>query len=163
MTAFAIRCNPHRLNRYWDWNSLAIEYEGRILRSEKVAIVTGDAAVQGAMMISAEPVNSALDPGKPALFVELLFTAPRNRPVLRTDGKPYLVGVGTSLLTWAVSFSICNGCEGRLILDGSPDYLGWYEKRGLQRLNKDPIVYEGTNYTPMQLSPPAARRLLAGI
>src|SRR5947209_2377792 len=45
------------IDRRWNWNELNIEYEGELLASERVAIIAGG-AVQGAMMISAEPVAS---------------------------------------------------------------------------------------------------------
>jgi hypothetical protein len=119
------------IDRYWNWNEMEIEYNGRLLDSVKAAILTGDRAVQGAMMISTEPVSSLLTPTVGALFVELLFTAPRNRPKLRRDGRNHFLGVGTELLTWGVWLSREKGCEGRLLLDASPEYIGWYEKRGL--------------------------------
>jgi hypothetical protein len=112
------------------------------------------------MMISTDPVPSILAPGKSALFVELLFTAPRNRPALRRDAKPYFLGVGTELLTWGAWLSREKGCDGRLLLDGSPEYVAWYEKRGLQTLGAKPIVYEGVAYTPMELSANASQQLL---
>jgi hypothetical protein len=154
------RFNPPPIDRHWNWNEMGIEHDGRTLTTEKVAIVTGDHAVQGAMLISAESVPSALAPGAGALFVELLFTAPRNRPALRRDGNTYFLGVGTELLTWGASLSREKGYEGRLLLDGSPEYVGWYEKRGLQKLEIKPIVYEGVAYTPMELPARAAQRLL---
>jgi len=40
-------------------------------------------------------------------------------------------------------------------------YVGWYERRGLQALGAEPILYEGVQYTPMELSIPAAEKLLA--
>lgn len=152
--------DPPPIDRHWNWNEMGIEHDGRMLAAEKVAIVTGDGAVQGAMMISTEPVPSVLSPDTGALFVELLFTAPRNRPTLRRDGNAFFLGVGTELLTWGAWLSRKRGCEGRLLLDGSPEYVGWYEKRGLQKLGANPIVFEGVTYTPMELPEPAARRLL---
>jgi len=115
---------PLPIDRYWNWNAMEIEFDGQALESERIAVVAGDdGAVQGAMMISSQPVPSALDLGKECLFVELLFTAPRNRPNLRKDRSPFLLGVGTELLTWGVQFSREKGCDGRLRLDGSQDYL----------------------------------------
>ncbi|HET6251033.1 MAG TPA: hypothetical protein VFE47_25320 [Tepidisphaeraceae bacterium] len=153
--------NPLPIDRYWNWNSHEISYGDRTLTAEKVAVVTGageELAVQGAMMISSEPVASVT--GRPCLLLELLFTAPRNRPDLRRDEQQYVVGVGTQLLIWAAWYSCKQGCDGRLRLDGSPDFLTWYEKRGLQRVKLDPIVYEDVTYTPMELSEQAAEKLL---
>jgi hypothetical protein len=47
---------PRPIDMFWDWNSYQVNYEGRILSAEKVAVVTGSGAgleVQGAMVISA--------------------------------------------------------------------------------------------------------------
>jgi len=152
--------DPPPIDRHWNWNEIGVEHDGRLLAAEKVAILTGDQAVQGAMMISTEAVQSVLTPGSGALFVELLFTAPRNRPALRRDGKAYFQGVGLKLLAWAAWLSREKRQDGRLLLHGSPDFIAWYEKRGLQKLEMKPIVFEGVAYTPMELPALAARRLL---
>jgi hypothetical protein len=112
------------------------------------------------MMISRDPVPSVLAPGKQGLFVELLFTAPWNRPTLRQDGHPFLLGVGTELMTWAAWFSREKGYGGRLRLDSSPDQVRWYERRGLQSLELEPMLYENVKYTPMELPSDAAERLV---
>lgn len=151
---------PPPIDRDWDWNEMAIENEGRKLSDKKFALTTGDGAVQGAMMISDEPIPSRLSKRADAVFLELLFTAPRNRPALRRDGQPFYVGVGTHLLAWAAWLSREGGFGGRLLLDASPDFIGWYIKRGLQTLEVAPIVFEGVTYTPMELPPRAAQRLL---
>src|SRR4051794_28099065 len=70
------------IDRYWNGNTAEIEYEGRPIAAEKVAVVTGegeDLAVQGVMIISTGPIASILGPAEPCLLVEFLFTAPRNR------------------------------------------------------------------------------------
>ena len=153
--------DPLPIDRYWDWKSLGIEWEGRPLASEKVAIVAGDVRpVQGAMMISTEPVESVLQAGQRGLFVELLFTAPQNRPKLRWDGLEFFKGVGIKLLTWGAWLSRELGYGGCIRLDGSSEYLDRYRKRGLQTLGLESILYEGVNYTPMELSVDAAETLL---
>ncbi|MFI5380040.1 MAG: hypothetical protein ACHRHE_12145 [Tepidisphaerales bacterium] len=152
--------DPPPIDRYWNWNEIGIEYDGRPLESEKVAVVTADGAVQGAMMISVEAVPSVLAPGQGALFVEMLFTAPRNRPALRRDHEAFYLGVGTELLTYSGWLSHKNGHGGRLRLDGSPEFVNWYEKRGLQKVSAKPMLFEGVSYTPMELSDAAARMLL---
>jgi hypothetical protein len=152
---------PIDLDWHWKWHETVIDFEGRPLACERVAIVAGEGnPVQGAMMISREPVPSVLAPGEEALFVELLFTAPWNRPNLRQDGRPFLLGVGTELMTWAAWFSREQGYRGRLRLDGSPDQVVWYQRRGLQSLKLEPMLYENVRYTPMELPPDAAERLV---
>ena len=152
--------NPLPIDLDWDWSTVSLELDGRRIRTKKMTAITGDGAVQGATMVSSDPVPSLLDAGQQCLFVELLFVAPRNRPALRIDGRPYLQGVGSELLAWGAWFSRHLGHHGRLRLDGSPDFVDWYEKRGLQRLPIEPTVYEGVTYVPMELPPGAADRLL---
>jgi hypothetical protein len=153
--------DPLPIDRFWDWNQLEIERDGSFLRSEKVAIVAGDEErVEGAMMISTDPVESVLEPGRSGLFIELLFTAPRNRPRLRKDKCEFLLGVGLKLLCWGAWSSREAGFDGRLLLDGSAEFTQWYLNRGLIALDLPPIVYELNSYQPMELSPLAAKKLL---
>lgn len=155
--------DPPPIDLHWNWNEMGIEYDGKPLASEKYAIVTGDNAVQGAMMMCTDTVPSVLAPSRKALFVEMLFTAPRNRPTLRRDGGTLFQGVGLKLLAWAALQSQRRRQGGRLLLHGSPDYVAWYEKRGLQKLKLKPIVFEGVPYTPMELPSHAAKQLIKAL
>lgn len=65
------RCE-REIDRYWDWTTLEIERDGRFLDGQKIGVLTGNGAVQGAALFSIEPVECVLDAGRPALFVELL-------------------------------------------------------------------------------------------
>ncbi len=56
------------IDLHWDWRDIGIEYGGRNLASQKVAIVTGDGAVQGAMLISTEPIASMMQSSHQAAF-----------------------------------------------------------------------------------------------
>lgn len=52
--------DPQPIDRYWNWKTYQISYNEQHLQSEKVAVVTGegeDLAVQGAMLVSSEPVT----------------------------------------------------------------------------------------------------------
>ena len=80
---------------------------------------------------------------------------------LSREEAAYVVGVGTQLMIWAAWLSREKGFGGRLRLDRSPDFVTWYEKRGLQKVNLDPILYENVEYMPMELSEDAAQKLLA--
>jgi hypothetical protein len=154
--------HPPPIDRHWNWNEMTIEYDGAELPALKLALVANN-KIEGAAMVSTAPVPSLVQPGQQGLLLELLFTAPWNRRKLRKDGKPYLLGIGTELLTFAAWLSRQNGCEGRLRLDSSPGEVEWYSdpKRGLQKLGLQPILYEGVAYTPMELPPAAAQELLA--
>lgn len=152
-------CPP--IDRQWSWSKATIEYDGRILPSQKVAVLTNDGEVQGAMLVATEPVPSVYEPGASAVFIELLFTAPRNRPGLTRHGRPYYVGVGGSLLKWAVRLSRRLGCGGRLKLDASPECVAWYARRGFVSLRVPPVEFEGVSYHPMELPLDAVHRVVA--
>jgi hypothetical protein len=139
------------IDRHWDWTQQEIERDGTIIASRKLAILTGDGAVQGTMMISTAPVQCQLDTGAAALFVELLFAAPWNRPWVRIDRTEQFRGVGVQLMRTAAMLSIEAGLQGRLKLDASPASIEWYRKRGLLEVKTHRIVYEGVEYTPMEL------------
>jgi hypothetical protein len=153
------------IDRTWNWNAVQVHYpDDHLLQVEKVAVITGrgdETVVQGAMIISSDSIESIAQPGRQCHLVEFLFTAPRNRPHVRTDKQQWVIGVGTQLLIWAASFSRERGSDGRLRLDASPDFVKWYERKGLQKLKIDPIVYEDITYTPMELSAKKAQELLS--
>ena len=153
--ALDVQAAPGEIDRNWNWLDLEIERGGAILDALKFGVVTGDSAVQGAMLISNEPVECEGEPGARALFVEMLFAAPRNRKWVRLDRKDLYKGVGLALLRVAAELSIEAECEGRLKLDASPGSIGWYKNRGLLEVSAHRIVHEGVEYTPMEL--PAAR------
>jgi hypothetical protein len=62
------------IDRQWDWSAEDMERDGRVLKSRKLAAMTGDGAVQGAMLVSTEPVACEREPGEFALFVGLLLS-----------------------------------------------------------------------------------------
>ena len=141
------------IDRGWDWAELSIERDGKALPAQKFGVVTGDGAIQGAMMMSTGPVASerTSDVGEPALFVELLFAAPRTRHWVRLDKAEQFRGVGLHLLRTAAQLSIEAGFGGRLKLESSPNFVQWYKKRGLLEVSKSATVYEGVKYAPMEL------------
>lgn len=150
------------IDRDWDWHESEIELDGANLRSRKVALVAEAGYVDGAMLISTDPVPSALDAGNQALFVERVCTAPRNRRDTRHDGRDFLKGVGLALIRWAAVLSRQLGYDGRLRLDASPDFITWYSSKcRLQRLPLKPIVFEGVEYVPMELPPSGVQYLIS--
>ena len=149
------------IDRHWNWSNLKIERDEKVLKAGKIAVVTGDGAVQGAAMYSREAVTCAVEPGELGLFVELLFTAPRNRPWIRPDRAEQFRGVGVELLIFMAEASARAGFDGRLKLESSPGFVTWYAKRGLLETPEKPILHEGVTYTPMELTADAAKRLLA--
>jgi hypothetical protein len=158
------------IDRYWDWKELELERAestdnpriGRIrkLSARRYAIVTEDGAVQGAMLVSSEAVKCELRPEQLALFVELLFAAPRNRQWIRVDRAEQFRGIGLGLLRTAAQLSLEARCGGCLKLESSPDFVGWYKKRGFLEVSGGPVTHEGVEYTPMELSADRVSMLL---
>lgn len=151
------------IDRFWDWAELEIEREGQILDTRNFAVVTSDGVVQGAIMVSTDPVacERRSDRGRPALFVELLFAAPRNREWIRVDKSEQFRGVGLHLLRTAAELSKELDCDGRLKLESSPGFIvEWYKKRGLLEVSSQRILHEGVRYTPMELQSDRVSMLL---
>src|SRR5207249_3205535 len=98
--------------------------------------------------------------GKPALFVELLFAAARTRHWIRFDQAELFRGVGLHLLCTAAELSVLAGFSGRIKLDASPGFVQWYKKRGLLEVPATRIIYEGVEYTPMELPANRVTKLL---
>lgn len=90
----------HEVDRHWDWSDVEIERDGTVLPSQKLAALTGDGVVQGAMLCSTAPVTCELDAGQPAVFVELLFSAPIN-------------GIGSDGTTRSSFVASASNCCGR--------------------------------------------------
>jgi hypothetical protein len=159
--ALDIEISSREIDRNWNWVDFEIEREGTILNDVRLGVVTGDGAIQGAMLISTEPVECARERGKRALFVEMLFAAPRNRSWVRVDKKEQYRGVGLELLRAGAELSMEAGCEGRLKLDASPGSVSWYKKRGLLEVSTHRVAHEGVEYTPMELVTDRVRILLS--
>jgi hypothetical protein len=150
------------VDRFWDWRGSTVDYEGEDVRLERLAVATGDGAVQGIMWVTAGgvPMEGDLDQGHAGLFIERLFAAPRNRPnLIERPDQPIFYGVGLQLVRTAVGLSRERGCAGRLKLDASPGALAWYARRGFHALPGRRMVYESVEYTPMELSAADADRL----
>ncbi len=114
------------IDRYWDWHVDEIEYDGGAVEVARLAVVTGDGAVQGAMLLSSTgvPMANPSEWGNTGLLVEWLFAAPRNRPeILKAADQPIFYGAGSHLIRAAVQMSRERGCSGRLKLDASPRAL----------------------------------------
>src|SRR5207253_6270865 len=95
--ALDAKAASREIDRNWNWREMEIEQGGRILGASTLGVITGDGEVQGAMLLSNEPVACESDAGRSALFVELLFAAPRNRKWLHLDRKELYKGVGLAL------------------------------------------------------------------
>jgi hypothetical protein len=101
-----------QIDRFWNWSNRQVDVDGVMVPCERVALVTGDVHdcfVEGGMIVTSEAVPSILASTSKCLHVEYLFTAPRNRPAIRGDGKPFVIGVGSQLLRWAAFSAVRRG------------------------------------------------------
>jgi hypothetical protein len=102
------------------------------------------------------------EPGQLALFLELLFAAPRNREWIRLDRAEQFRGIGLGLLRAAAQLSLEAGCGGCLKLESSPNFVDWYKKRGFLEVSSQLVPHEGVKYTPMELLAHRVTILLPG-
>ena len=115
-------------DRSWRWAKLMTdESQTPGMECWAVCLPKGDIA-EGAMMLS--EALSIRRPGEPALYIEYLATAPRNRDGL--SPTPRFKGVGCLLLRHAVDRSIETGCGGSLLLSALPSAYDWYIRRGFE-------------------------------
>lgn len=92
--------------------------------------------LQGLLMLETQNRWSLFDIGQRLVYVEVIMTAPWNRP--RIQRPPEWRQVGRSLMAWARQRSVDLGYEGRVGLQSLPDAVGFYEQIGMVRLELEP-------------------------
>lgn len=128
----------------WDWVAL-LSRNLHKPRRRAVCVTTSDGQIQGALLYRIG-VNSALETGKLAVFVDRIATSPANREDLVSS--PRFRGVGDALLRYAVAESWFYTFGGRVNLFPVAN-VQFYLKRGFQpTLVTDPL----TNDTLYELS-----------
>ncbi len=106
-----------------------------------IGIRTEDDYFQGAMILRLG-FKSLLEPGKLAVFVERIASAPQNRGKLVKS--PRYQGCGTGLLAFAAAQSYFFGQDGRVALVPVAN-LDWYQRRGFEKTDteiSDGQIYE---------------------
>lgn len=111
---------------------------------ESVAVQTVDENVQGAMIYRLNG-RSVLLPGAPAVVIDRLATAPRNRGWVVSD--PMYRGAGTALTRWAAYHSYHLGFDSRPVLAAipCPGTVAFYESLGFRAtdaVEEDMVIYE---------------------
>jgi hypothetical protein len=91
---------------------------------------------QGLLMLETQNRWSEFDRGQRLVYVEVIMTAPWNRP--RIQRPPEWRQVGRSLMSWARQRSVDLGYEGRVGLQSLPDAVGFYDEIGMTRLELGP-------------------------
>ncbi len=108
---------------HWEWGRKAHLIEGRL--DWQSFAVEADGATQGLMFVKTQ--GFAREPsqkGKPLVLIELLATAPWNRPTLAAT--PRFKGIGRLLLAAAISLSMHEEFGGRIGLHALPQADEWY-------------------------------------
>lgn len=111
-------------DEHWKWPEKSEVVRGR-LDFESFA-VTASGLTQGLMIVSlAKTARIERQRGQHLVYVELIATAPWNRPGF-TDGGAQYKGVGRLLLAAAVSLSVEQEFGGRIGLHALPQAASWY-------------------------------------
>lgn len=112
---------------HWNWCQIISSYQNKPMYAAR-CVQTSDGLIQGAMLLRRK-VNSVLEPGEPAVFIDRLATAPWNRDNLAK--LPNYRGIGTGFVLYAIVLSYSQGYCGRVNLQAvaSEDF---YAKQGFE-------------------------------
>lgn len=112
---------------HWDWVKYAKEAE-RLLQYETFCVECAG-QTQGLMLVNlAKFARVGPAAGRELAYVELLATAPWNRP--KFVPTPKYKGVGLILVATAISLSADQGFKGRIGLHSLPQSVEWYVETG---------------------------------
>ncbi|BAY21987.1 hypothetical protein NIES2100_17500 [Calothrix sp. NIES-2100] len=109
----------------WDQNLNLNKYLNKP-QTYEVYVLEYDSIAQGLIVLEAKERHSRLEEGKNLIYVNLLTVAPWNRGAIQ-ETRNYK-GVGTSLLTFAISRSFDLGFLGRIALNSVKEAEKFYEK-----------------------------------
>lgn len=140
---------------HWDWTRKSALW-GDLLAYEAFA-VEADGKTQGLMYVNKTRLSRlAGQQGAPLIYIELLASAPWNRPGFTPH--PKYKGVGQILIQAATSLSIDEEFKGRVGLHSLPQSESWYrEVLGMIDLGPDPD-YQNLKY--FELTAEQADRLV---
>lgn len=92
----------------------------------EVYVLEYDSIAQGLIVLETKECHSRLEEGKNLIYINLLLVAPWNRGSLQ-EIRNYK-GVGTSLLTFAISRSFDLGFQGRIALNSVKEAEDFYAR-----------------------------------
>jgi len=108
---------------HWEWARKAHAIQGRL--DWQSFAVEADGVTQGLMFVRTQGFARELSQlGKPLALIELLATAPWNRPTLVPVAR--FKGIGRFLLAAAISLSVHEEFAGRIGLHALPQAESWY-------------------------------------
>lgn len=111
---------------HWEWATKAIEAQRMLGRDTFAVECNGE--TQGLMLTDVSFGRIPSQKARELVYVELLATAPWNRPKLVSD--PRYKGVGRVLIGTAISLSVDLGFNGRIGLHSLPQSESWYHAVG---------------------------------
>ncbi|SRR6266480_1198845 len=130
---------------HWEWVEKAVEAE-RIMGRDTYAVECAG-VTQGLMLVDVGFGRLPGQRGKELVYIELLATAPWNRPKLAPDAR--YKGVGRVLVGTAISLSVDLGFGGCIGLHSLAQSEDWYRAVGFTDVEfdnaKDMRYFEMTN------------------
>ena len=130
---------------HWNWQQKTAQVQG--LLGFRGFSVVAQGVTQGLAQV--DLTKFAREPsqvGKPLVYLDYLEVAPWNRTGL--GAAPRLRGVGSALITAAVTLSIEEGYKGRIALHSLPQADAFYRKIGMTDLGPDQ-AYQNLRYFEM--------------
>lgn len=118
---------------HWEWVDKAVEAE-RIMGRDTFAVECSG-VTQGLMLVDVDYGRLPDQQGKELVYIELLATAPWNRPKLHRNAR--YKGVGRVLVGTAISVSFDLGFGGRVGLHSLPQSESWYRTAGFTDVKFD--------------------------
>jgi len=119
---------------HWNWAQKTAQVQGLLAFRGFSVVVQG--VTQGLAQVNL--TKSAREPsqaGKPLVYIEYLEVAPWNRPEL--GATPRLRGLGSALMTAAITLSEDEGFKGRIGLHSLPQADDFYRRCGMTDLGPD--------------------------
>lgn len=133
---------------HWQWIEKAPIYGGRLECASFALEAEGQ--TQGLMFVRTQGfARERSQANKPLVLVDLLATAPWNRPKLVKDAR--FKGVGRIMIAAAISLSVAEEFEGRIGLHALPQAESWYRDMcGMTPLGIDETQMQYLEMTEIQ-------------
>lgn len=129
-------------SRHWNWLNKATRFQN--LLAYRGLCVVVDGMTQGLSLLDLTKVaREPSQAGKPLVYVDYLEVAPWNQPIPTCQQQ--LRGVGSALLSGAISLSENEGFMGRIGLHSLPQAEKFYRRWGMVDLGPDKH-YEDLHY-----------------
>ena len=130
---------------HWNWQQKTAQVQG--LLGFRGFSVVARLVTQGLAQIDLTKfARESSQAGKPLVYLDYLEVAPWNRPGF--GAAPQLRGVGSALISAAVTLSLEEDYKGRIGLHSLPQADAFYRKIGMTDLGPD-VAYQNLRYFEM--------------